>query len=38
MDQLHVIGVKLHELELMHELSLHGNRLSEVDHNRIGGC
>ena len=35
MDQRHVLGVKLPELEFMRELSLHGNRLSELDHKRV---
>jgi hypothetical protein len=35
MDQRHALGVKLHELELTHELSLHGNRLSKLDHKRV---
>ena len=35
MNQRPVLGVKLPEFELIHELSLHGNRLSALDHKRV---
>lgn len=35
MNQRPVLGVKLPEFELMRELSLHGNRLSEINHKRV---
>jgi hypothetical protein len=35
MNQRPVLGVKLPEFELMRELTLHGNRLSALDHKRV---